>query len=138
MPSSNRPNDYSSVPAASAEPRQVESWALTETALRMEAAQQEPLDETALLHAARLNWRLWTLFQASLLEPNCPLLPELRNGILSLSNFVDKHTAAFLADPKAEKLDVLIKINRELAGGLMTPLPAAAASSETETPVSQN
>ncbi|MEI7606494.1 MAG: flagellar biosynthesis regulator FlaF [Rhodospirillaceae bacterium] len=138
MTSSNRPNAYSNVPTASAEPRQVEGWALTETALRMQAAQQEPLDETALLHAARLNWRLWTIFQASLLEPNCPLVPELRNGILSLSNFVDKHTAAFLADPRAEKLDVLIKINHELAGGLMSPLPNDAASSETATPVSQN
>ncbi|MEI8395105.1 MAG: flagellar biosynthesis regulator FlaF [Rhodospirillaceae bacterium] len=123
-----RSNPYSNVPTAAADPRQVEGWALTETAVRMKAAQQEPVDEAVLLHAARLNWRLWTIFQASLLEPDCPVPTEIRNNILSLSNFVDKHTAGIIAEPRADKLDVLIRINRELAGGLMTvpPTPAAA------------
>ncbi len=126
MPPPNRLNPYSNVPNAAADPRQVEGWALTETALRMKAAQREPVDEALLLQAVRLNWRLWTIFQASLLEPECPLPPELRNGILGLSNFVDKQTSSIIADPKPEKLDVLIKINREIAGGLMT-VPAAPA-----------
>jgi flagellar protein FlaF len=128
MPPPNRPNPYSNVPTVNSDPRQVESWALTETALRMKAAQREPVDEEALLQAVRLNWRLWTIFQASLMEPECPLPPELRGGILGLSNFVDKHTAQIIADPKPEKLEVLIKINRELAGGLMTVPPGAAAA----------
>ena len=130
MPPPNRPNPYSNVPTVAADPRQVEGWALTETALRMKAAQREPVDEAALLHAVRLNWRLWTIFQASLLEPDCPLPSELRNGIIGLSNFVDKHTAAIIADPKPAMLDVLIKINRELAGGLMTVPPGAATAPE--------
>ena len=126
MPPPNRSNPYSNVPSAAADPRQVEGWALTETAMRMKAAQREPIDEAALLHAVRLNWRLWTIFQASLLEPECPLPPELRTGILGLSNFVDKHTSKIIAEPKPEMLDVLIKINRELAGGLLTTPPGAA------------
>ncbi len=134
MPPPNRANPYSNVPTAAADPRQIEGWALTETALRMKAAQREPVDEAALLQAVRLNWRLWTIFQASLLEPDCPLPTELRNGILSLSNFIDKHTAGIIADPKPEKLDVLIRVNREIAGGLMTVPPASAAGPESAPP----
>ena len=133
MPPPNRSNPYSNVPTVAADPRQVEGWALTETALRMKAAQREPVDEAALLQAVRLNWRLWTIFQASLLEPECPLPVELRNGILGLSNFVDKHTANIIADPKPEKLDVLIKVNREIAGGLMT-IPATPAATPEPAP----
>ncbi len=128
MPPPNRSNPYSNVPSATADPRQVEGWALTETAMRMKTAQREPVDEAALLQAVRLNWRLWTIFQASLLEPDCPLPPELRSGILGLSNFVDKQTSKIIAGPKPEMLDVLIKINRELAGGLLTSPSGAAAA----------
>ncbi len=106
------------VPTAATDPRQIESWALGETAARMSAAQQAPVDEATLLHAVRLNWRLWTIFQASLLEADCPLPVEIRNNILSLSNFVDKHTADIIAAPDPAKLDVLIRINREIAAGL--------------------
>ena len=134
MPPPNRSNPYSNVPGVAADPRQVEGWALTETALRMKAAQRAPVDEVALLQAVRLNWRLWTIFQASLLEPDCPLPSELRGGILGLSNFIDKHTAGVIADPKPEKLDVLIKINRELAGGLMTMPTTPAAPAPTAPP----
>ncbi len=139
MPPPNRPNPYSpnpysSVPTVNADPRQVEAWALTETALRMRASQREPVDETAILQAVRLNWRLWTIFQASLLEPDCLLPTELRAGILGLSNFVDRHTAGIIADPQPGKLDVLIKINRELAGGLMTNPAAVAATAAAVAP----
>lgn len=124
-----RSNPYSNVPAPTSDPRQVEGWALTETALRMKAAQQQqPENESALLLAVRTNWRLWTIFQASLLEPDCPLPSDLRSNILSLANFVDKHTAGILADPTPAKLDILIRINRELAGGLLTPPPPAGSA----------
>jgi len=82
-----------------------------------------PTNETALLQAVRLNWRLWTIFQASLFEPDCPLPVELRDNLLSLSNFVDRHTAGIITDPDPAKLDILIDINRELASGLMTGVP---------------
>ena len=107
------------VPTTATDPRQIESWALTETAARMSAAQQAPENEEALLNTVRLNWRLWTIFQASLLEPDCPLPLEIRNNILSLSNFVDRHTANIIAEPSPGKLDVLIRINREIAAGLI-------------------
>jgi len=94
--------------------------------MRLKATQKDPMDEPALLQAVRLNWRLWTIFQASLLDIDCPLAVELRNNLLSLSNFIDKHTADIIASPSPPKLDVLIHINRELAGGLITSLHASA------------
>ena len=129
-----RSNPYSNVPTAAADPRQIEGWALTETAVRMKAAQRQPVDEAALLQAVRLNWRLWTIFQASLLEPDCPVPVDIRNNILSLSNFIDKHTASIIGNPEPSKLDVLIRINRELAGGLMTVPANLAASVEQAAP----
>lgn len=127
-----RSNPYSNVPMATSDPRQVEGWALTETALRMKNAQQQPENEPALLQAVRTNWRLWTIFQASLLEPDCPLPIELRSNILSLANFVDKQTADILANPVPSKLDILIRINRELAGGLLTQPPSRTPAAAPE------
>lgn len=71
-----------------------------------------------MLAAVRLNWRLWTIFQAELLDPDCMLPEGLRSNVLSLANFVDKHSVELVARPEPEKLDILISINRELAGGL--------------------
>jgi flagellar protein FlaF len=120
------PVPYHEAPAATADPRLIEAWALSETALRMTVARQAPVDETALLHAVRLNWRLWTIFQASLFDPECPLPIEVRNNILSLAAFVDKHTAGIVADPDPGKLDILISINENLAAGLsVVPTPTA-------------
>jgi flagellar protein FlaF len=107
------------VPSPAVDPRQIEGWALLEIAQRLEAVRAEPVDEAALLQVVHLNWRLWTIFQTSLLDPDCPLAVEIRNNILSLANFIDKHSADIIADPLPSKLDVLIGINRELAAGLM-------------------
>lgn len=100
------------------DPRQVEVFALREIAQRLVSAQKNPENEDDMLQAVRLNWRLWTIFQVSLLEANCPLPDLIRNNILSLSNFVDKHSADIIAAPAASKLDVLIRINHDLADGL--------------------
>lgn len=73
-----------------------------------------------MLEAVRTNWRLWTILQAELLDPECQLPDDVRGNVLSLAQFIDKHTVDIIAEPKPEKLDVLIAINRELAGGLFT------------------
>ena len=111
-------SSFQEAPAANADPRLIEGWALSETALRMASVCQEPVDEVALVHAVRLNWRLWTIFQASLFDPDCPLPTDLRDNILALANFIDKQSAGIVADPDPGMVDVLIRINQELAGGL--------------------
>ncbi len=118
---------YSPIPQGG-NPRQSEAWALIESARRMKEAQAGAGDRKALLGAARLNWRLWTLFQASLVLPESVVPDDVRNNMLSLANFVDRHTVGILADPKPEQLDVLIRINREIASGLMAQPAAAKAA----------
>ena len=48
--------------------------------------------------ALRRNWRLWTIFQASLLDPDCDLPERMRSNLLGLTNFIDRHTAELLGD----------------------------------------
>lgn len=133
MPTSNSLRSYAGPPAPG-NPRMTEAWALTQAALRMKQS-QETNEQDAMLEAARLNWRLWTIFQAELLDPNCEVPTDIRGNIISLSNFIDKHTVAFIAEPAREKLDVLININRDLASGLYaTPEEGQQAQSGTEAP----
>ncbi|MCB2102045.1 MAG: flagellar biosynthesis regulator FlaF [Rhodobacterales bacterium] len=123
-------------PPLEGNPREAEAWALTQAALRMKDA-AATADREAMLGAARLNWRLWTIIQAELLAPDCPLPMDIRSNVLSLSNFIDKHTVTFISDPRPERLDVLININRELAGGLYTrpaDAPAATAAEDGAEP----
>ncbi len=85
---------------------------------------QEATDREAILAAARLNWRLWTIFQSELLDPQCTVPTDVRVNVLTLAQFVDKRTVEILGDPQPEKLDALISIDRELAAGLYTKVPA--------------
>jgi flagellar protein FlaF len=76
----------------------------------------------------RLNWRLWTIIQADVSGEGSPLPDEIRQNILSLSVFIDKHTVSALAEPSERKLRVLVEINRNIAAGLMTNAQATAGA----------
>lgn len=106
-------------------PRETEAWALTESARRMSVAKQPEITEADMLTSVRLNWRLWTIFQAELAGPECSLPLEMRQDMLSLCNFVDKRTVEIIADTDRSKLDILININRQIAAGLFTVPPSA-------------
>lgn len=107
------------MPGTSA-PGEIEAWGLTQAALRMMGA-QESGEKDAMIASVRLNWRLWTIFQAELLDPNSTVPEELRNNILTLAQFIDKHTLEFLGKPTPEKMAILISINRDLAAGIYEP-----------------
>lgn len=124
---------YQSVPAGG-NPRQTEAWALTEAARRIKDAQREPVDTEAFLAAVRLNWRLWTIFQAELTSPDCTVPLDIRHNVLSLCNFVDKRSVAIIADPTPDKANILININRELASGLFTTPKEAVAGGQAAPP----
>jgi flagellar protein FlaF len=127
-PTQRRPT-YSQIPPEG-DPRRTEGWALTESARRLAEAQRNPADNAAFLDAVRRNWRLWTIFQAGVMSPDSPMPNELKANVLSLSNFIDRHTVGILADPVPGKLDILIRINREIAAGLLAT-PASAAVTPT-------
>lgn len=68
--------------------------------------------------ALKFNRKLWTVFITSVTDPESQLPIEVRNNIANLGIFVLSQTAELQIDPKPEKLDILVKINRELAAGL--------------------
>ncbi len=85
-------------------------------AIKMDAG---PDREAALRDLVRRNWRMWTILQAALLDPECTVPMEIRQNLLSLSNFIDKRSVECLSDLQPEKLSVLININRQIGAGLM-------------------
>ena len=103
-------------------PRATEAWALTESGRRLALATRG--NRNAMREALRLNWRLWTIFQAdvtlALETQDTPL--DVHLNMLTLCQFVDKHTVAALAEPTPERLQVLIDINRNIAAGLRESL----------------
>jgi len=131
-------NSYQSAPKAGASaPGEVEAWGLTQAALRMIQAQEKG-DKQSMVDAVRLNWRLWTIFQAELFDPDSTVSADIRTNLLSLAQYIDKHTVDFLAKPAADKLETLININRELALGLYTqpekPVDEIASTPEETEP----
>ncbi len=105
--------------STSSSPRETEGRALLESARRLADAQKSG-DKDQILEIARLNWRLWTIFQAELTSPECQVPVEIRENMLNLCNFVDKRTVGIIADPDPALLNVLISINRNVAAGLLT------------------
>lgn len=120
---------YSTRPTTD-DPREVEAWALGEAARRLIDAARDPGNTDALRAALQLNQRLWTIFQAAMTEDDCPLPYALRTNIAALSLLVDRETMARMADLDGTKLDVLININRNVAGGLKDGIAAQATPAE--------
>lgn len=115
-------NPYASQQRAALEnapPQATEGYALIELARRLDTAAQTPENLAAIRDVVRLNWRIWTIFQAELVDPECQTPREIRENLLSLSNFIDKRSAELIAKPDAAKLTVLININRQIGAGLM-------------------
>lgn len=102
-----------------ASPEQTLAWGLTTTARKMAAVTAPDTPRDQVLDAVRLNWRLWTIIQAEQADPDCQTPRSIREGLLNLSNFVDKRSVDLLASPTPEKLEVLININRNIAAGLL-------------------
>lgn len=117
--------------------RQTEARALMETARTLADAQGNMDDISAYRAALRLNWRLWTIFQSDVSSAENPLPDDIKQNVLNLSVFIDKHTVDALANPEGRKLKVLIDINRNIASGLMTSpetredTPSGPAQSES-------
>ncbi len=134
----NKLKSYERVPVAG-QPAQTEAWALLEAAKRMASAivsgpQDDKATKENMKHALRLNWRLWTIFQAELLDDTCTVPDEIRVNMLTLCQFVDKQTVKILAGPTPEIMVPLIDINRNIAAGLMNLPERASEEAVAPTP----
>lgn len=140
-----QPIGYSSKPAA-ADPRSTEAWALAEASRRLIVAAKADDKGVSLREALRLNQRLWSIFQAALIEPDCPLPKDVRQNVLALSVMVDRHIMQRLADLDGSKIQPILDINRAIAEGLAQkpevpadsaariPAPAAAPATAAYEP----
>jgi flagellar protein FlaF len=122
---------YARTPAPG-NPARTEAWALLEAARLMEGAKTKGSDE--LLAAVRRNWRLWTLFQANLVDAECTVPTAIRANLLGLANFIDRHTAQLLAKPDPAEVAVLVNINRQIGEGLLEGMRTAAAKPAVPSP----
>jgi len=77
-----------------------------------------PERDKSLEAALRYNQRLWTFFQVALLDVANPLPRNVKDEVLRLSAFVDRRIFDTLAFPSADKLNILIAINTNIAAGL--------------------
>lgn len=133
---------YSSIPQGGS-PIDTEAWALIECARRLSDSINAENSKKAMKDALRLNWRLWTIFQAELSAEYCTVPDDIRISMLTLCQFVDKHTVATLIEPTPEKLKVLIDMNRNIAAGQLAGKDKGAADAhqaaeDSQTPASVN
>lgn len=106
----------------------VESPRERESALLMKAAAglQRVKDEwdigtrEDLKTALTFNRKLWTIFMSSVTKADSPLPQEIRQNIANLGMFILNETREILLeiDPAPQRLDILVRLNRQIATGL--------------------
>ena len=114
-------NAYKTVEKTTVSGRETEARVLTEGAIKLRNCQQQWQDANRselLDEALRYNQRIWTIFQAELAKEDNPLPESIKLDIFRLSRFVDKRIFEVMGSPSPEKLDILIKINENIAAGL--------------------
>ena len=125
----------------SSDPREVEARVLLKSAQFLVDLQNgwDNRPKEALEEILKYNRNIWMMFYDTAVEDKNGDRPQdLRNNIFSLANFIFKREIEILAKPEEKKLDILIKINRDIANGLMTsikniPTPNTSAGDDADT-----
>lgn len=118
---SNAVKAYETVSRETMSGRETEARVLTQGALKLIECKNSwnSPDRNALLdRALKYNQRLWSIFQVEVSKADNPLPKEIKLNILRLSRFIDRRIFDTMAFPSPEKLDIIIKINKNLAAGL--------------------
>lgn len=118
---SNAVKTYQTVHKETMSGRETEARVLTQAALKLIDCQKNwnaPDRNARLDEALRYNQRLWSIFQVELAKADNPLPANIKTNILLLSRFIDRRIFETMAFPSPEKLDIIIKINKNLAAGL--------------------
>jgi flagellar protein FlaF len=75
--------------------------------------------------ALRYNRKLWTILSTSATAAENPLPRQIKENIGNIALFVLPHCVELEQVPIPERMTSLVKINRELAAGLMQSATAA-------------
>jgi flagellar protein FlaF len=110
---------YQQVARQTTNPRDLEANLLSRSATRFQRIRDDwDSGNGDLFGALQFNRKLWNIFLNSVTSPESALPLDVRQNVANLGVFVLKHSLAVQIEPAAQKLDVLININRNLAAGL--------------------
>jgi len=118
---SNAVKAYENVNKETMSGRETEARVLTQGALKLIECKKhwDSSDRNTLLDSAlKYNQRLWSIFQVEVAKPDNPLPRDIKLNILRLSRFIDQRIFETMAFPAPEKLDIIIRINKNIAAGL--------------------
>lgn len=111
---------YQKVEKATLSGRETEARVLTQAAIKLQVCQKnwhDGMDED-LEEALTYNQKIWSIFQTELVKTDNPLPDMLKRDLLRLAAFIDKRIFETMSYPSPEKLDIIIKINQNIAAGL--------------------
>jgi len=113
---------YNQTTKAVESPRQRESALLMKAAAGLQKVKDEwdVCTQQELKSALAYNRKIWTIFMSSVTRDDNPLPAELRQNIANLGMFIMNQTREILVEvnPQASQLDVLVRLNRQIASGL--------------------
>lgn len=118
---SNAVHAYQTVQKETLPPRETEARVLTQAAFKLIDCQRnwDAADrQTRLTSALKYNQRIWSIFQVEVAKADNPLPPAIKRDVLRLSQFIDQRIFDVMAFPAPEKLNIIIRINRNIAAGL--------------------
>lgn len=118
---SNAVKAYENVNKETMSGRATEARVLTQAALKLIECQRSwdlPHRNTLLDSALKYNQRVWSILQVEVCKADNPLPKDIKLNILRLSRFIDNRIFETIAFPSPEKLDIIIKINKNIAAGL--------------------
>ncbi len=102
--------------------RETEAKALLKAAKMLQDLQTswDGRSQKTIEDALKFNRQIWVLFYDNALTAQDEKRPKhLSTNVVNLANFVFRRSMEILAAPEADKLNILISINREVATGLM-------------------
>lgn len=110
---------YGRTAQSTTNPRDLEATLLIKAATRLQSVKENWNDRGSELDDALFyNRQLWTIFVTSATHKDNPLPQQIKQNIANLGVFIFNHTLSMIRDPRPEKLNSLISINREIAAGL--------------------
>ncbi|MEW6450824.1 MAG: flagellar biosynthesis regulator FlaF [Pseudomonadota bacterium] len=111
---------YKNVARQTSNPRDLEANLLLQAAARLQTVQDSWDEQKSSLDEVLLyNRKLWSIFLTEAVDGANPLPKEVRQNVANLGLFVMNQTVTAMSDPRPERLGSLIKINRDLAAGLL-------------------
>ena len=112
---------YQSVDKETMSGRETEARVLTQAAMKLIECQKnwDTPNRNRLLDAAlKYNQKIWSIFQVEVCKSDNPLPIQIKQNIMNLSRFIDRRIFDTMAFPEPKKLNILIKINQNIAAGL--------------------